>query len=786
MTSHATAQWSLHPDAALRMAGFPFHRWEEQLPADLVAGLSTLDDAWAAVSAHRNRLLTATFPAVVERTADRAALRLLSTTRAKVGRFRRVDAEPDDVGLRHDLSRWTALLDAADRATAEFRERYPTHLRRLREQLHRSVGRDPVREAVGLLNPGFGQVLTGYLAQGPASAPRSRDHSLEQRIVLYLQRLTAKNETNSFFGPIGTATIDPQGPDGFTVSGVPDCGPPTVFSSPHVSRALASRIASDPELAAEIPLRRSPMFEVVGDRLVHLPTGRSTHLTADELAAWNAGRRHVDGEGDAAARLIRFGALLPRIPLDLYSAEPLDSLVDWLRRLRHRSTATHWLDRISDLRAGITAFATTTGAGRGGALSMLERRVAELTERPERRGAGEMYADRSVLFEERENQLTLTIGGERAATLPAELEPALTYWAAVGRQRWAQHQRAAIALFDRTWPNATEIPLPAYLAAAAQLPVVDEPTGAQTHIAELVGESTDEVRLAPEQLSALASALDGPVLSSVDIMIAGDSPGAGGSRWVFGEAHAGHLLSVFPTDYYARARRPLASEERDRWLFDALSRAGRRPAWLVTGRETKIFQYPQPAVAVQLRPHLPDDKALPASRLRVRREVDQVVLHDDRGPLWLLPAVRPATTGFDPLAPLSVPAVQNIPFGGDGSRPRVVIGNVVAQRASWHIPIPRLTALSGVDQFLAARSFRREHNMPELVFVRLPWERKPTLLDFRNPLSVRAFAGQLRNAPAGQPERLRFTEMLPGPDDLWLAGGRTFELRVLAVRAPAS
>jgi hypothetical protein len=260
---------------------------------------------------------------------------------------------------------------------------------------------------------------------------------------------------------------------------------------------------------------------------------------------------------------------------------------------------------------------------------------------------------------------------------------------------------------------------------------------------------------------------------------------AGGARWVFGEAHAGHLLSVFPTDHFARQEKPHASEKRDRWLFDALQRTGRRAAWLVTGRETKIFQYPLPAVAVQLKPHLPDHVALPAAKLRVRRDADLLMLCDNNGPLWLLPAVRPKTNGLDPLVPLSFPAVQNVPLGQGTSRPRVVIDQTVIQRASWRVPAPRLATLTGVEQYLGARAFRRLNRLPELVFVRLPWEPKPTLVDFRNPLSVAAFIGQLRHPASGETETLElsFTEMLPGPSEIWFGKGHTFEIRALAVRA---
>ncbi|MGH4008046.1 MAG: hypothetical protein ACRDTH_07785, partial [Pseudonocardiaceae bacterium] len=724
-------------------------------------------------------------------------LRSLSRLRTAVGKFRPVTTAAAPRAVQRDLARWNDRLDALEQASNALRVGFPDELLLLRRRLHEVAGREPLPEAVGMLSPSVAESLARYAARPLPDRATSRDRGLEHRIIRYLQRLVAKNETNSFFGPVGSAGIDPQASAPLRVLGEPGCGPPVVFSSPRVARAIAELLAADPEIGAHVPLRRSPMFRLAGSRLTHLPTGRSLRPGPGELAAWRGAGGSPGCGAPAAAppgrpelpeRLIRLGALTRQVPLDLWSAEPLDSLEDWLRRLPPGPAIARWLARIGELRADIRSFAAARGGDRGAVLSRLEQRVADLTGASRRQGAGGMYTDRSVLFEERENRISLTIGGPAATGLAGQLAPALTYWAAAACQRREQHQRVAAELFDRAWPDRHEVPLPTYLAAAAALPAVTAPTNAELHvdavIGELAREGTAQVRLPAQELESLGTAIDGPVFSSVDLLVAADERGAatGAVRWVLGEAHAGHLLSVFPTDHFARCRDPRVGERRDRWLWQALQSTGRRVAWLVTGRDTKIFQYRLPAPAVQLRPHLPEHAAHPASELVVRRAAGGVALHDAEGPLWLLPAVRPATEGFDPLAALTLPAVHHVPFGRGARRPRVVVGDTVVQRASWHVPATGLAALPGVEQFLAARSFRREHGMPEQVFVRVPGEPKPALLDFRNPLSVGAFAGQLRHDPAGGTDGTpMFSEMLPGPAELWLADRRTFELRILAV-----
>jgi hypothetical protein len=76
--------------------------------------------------------------------------------------------------------------------------------------------------------------------------------------------------------------------------------------------------------------------------------------------------------------------------------------------------------------------------------------------------------------------------------------------------------------------------------------------------------------------------------------------------------------------------------------------------------------------------------------------------------------------------------------------------------------------------------------MPRRVFALSPCETKPVYVEFDSPVLTRILCRQLRRAAADAPGRpTRFTEMLPAPDDCWLAdadGQRyTSELRLVAV-----
>jgi hypothetical protein len=80
----------------------------------------------------------------------------------------------------------------------------------------------------------------------------------------------------------------------------------------------------------------------------------------------------------------------------------------------------------------------------------------------------------------------------------------------------------------------------------------------------------------------------------------------------------------------------------------------------------------------------------------------------------------------------------------------------------------------------------RERGLPRRVFAKSPIEMKPIYVDFDSPALTRILCRQIRRAAAEVPDRpVRFTEMLPGPEDCWLRDeeGRRFtsELRLVAV-----
>jgi hypothetical protein len=112
---------------------------------------------------------------------------------------------------------------------------------------------------------------------------------------------------------------------------------------------------------------------------------------------------------------------------------------------------------------------------------------------------------------------------------------------------------------------------------------------------------------------------------------------------------------------------------------------------------------------------------------------------------------------------------------------RMTIGRTVLQREGWTVPA------SEIPQTAAdVPAFARDRGMPRRVFMKSPVERKPMFLDTESQTLGRILCRLARKAAELSPTAtIRFTEMLPAPEECWLRGpdGKRYasELRLVAV-----
>jgi hypothetical protein len=102
--------------------------------------------------------------------------------------------------------------------------------------------------------------------------------------------------------------------------------------------------------------------------------------------------------------------------------------------------------------------------------------------------------------------------------------------------------------------------------------------------------------------------------------------------------------------------------------------------------------------------------------------------------------------------------------------PRVRYGSVVLARQQWSVragQVPlRRPGEGEAAWFLAWRRWRREHGVPRRVFLTTPssGEYKPLYVDFDSYFCLTLVDAMVRDNPGV----LVLTEMLPGPERLWM------------------
>jgi hypothetical protein len=447
--------------------------------------------------------------------------------------------------------------------------------------------------------------------------------------------------------------------------------------------------------------------------------------------------------------------------------------------LRCRGLAA--LDRIDRCRSAAARAADPSALE--DALSDLDRVFEELTGQSATRRPGQTYAARTLLYLDCMRDLDLTVGpairDELAATLPPLLAAARWY---CGQVYEAARKLISEAAADVV-PGALDRALRTVLPALAQLPdVVAEANKELQQRWSVLLADPDLATIGTRAAAAFADhapAWPISVYHSFDIQIAARSTAAisaGDYLCVVGDFHPG--ANPLGQGMFA-TRHP----DRNQFLDAIAADVGTLPflipprdiGFQTTRNMPAITRPGDMHVAAGARDRMPDGyRTFPAADLITDGQTVATPDGSWQAPLadllWL-PLLIAAVHGYDPFPVAKV----------GGHAERVTIGRTVWRRETWHIS-PTL----GPACPEATASWARDLGLPRRVFALSPGELKPIYVDFDSPVLTRILCRQLRRAAADFPGRLsRFTEMLPGPDDCWLADedGRryTSELRLVAV-----
>ncbi|HJP73666.1 MAG TPA: hypothetical protein VJ914_05325 [Pseudonocardiaceae bacterium] len=672
---------------------------------------------------------------------------------------------------------------------------FDRHMDRSRTVVAELLTRPPAAEALLLSNPDSLDRITA-LAQTTGEPVNSR---ARQRLRLgwnYLQRFHAKNDTCSFFGPLAWGRVDRDANAALTLTVAEPGAPPLrrrrVVFEQWVVDGLAEALRDD--LSTSVPARLHSGCDLDGDT-VRVPDGRQIPVNAEAMALL---RLAQDGRLDpvtlaaadpsVSAAVSRF--LVPDLSLPLGSPDAVEVLTDAvaarapLGRTGPALAAAHQLVSLRE------KFERSEGAAvrRGllGEMSDALTACGVVVTRPK----GTMYASRLPVYEDCEQNLTVSMGGAFADRLRDRLLPVLRLYRVLAQCAAARLHARYAEVFDQL-DVAGPVDFLTVLRALRRPeqplwePVVAE-LRAQLHDAWAAlasGISSADLELTSAGIDRIAASLRestpeqhrftdvlGVGVVSPDLLLAEPDLAtidAGQARIVVGEVHPGVLTALQPV-----VMPFLGDDEIGQPLgeIDALLAPG-RILLAPTSRTYHRSQINWPVVPNLWEIMLPGSVGRVPSARRIPAGRGRVVREDG-----LLRFLDPRTGRDEDLITVLSSDLHQILFAlasdvlGGALPHRVKWQRIELKRRSWRfdaatIPEPGKPAESLTD-FRSLASWAEANGLPRHCFFKAAGEPKPMYLDWRNPLAVDAFARMAKRSGS-----VLITEMSPGPDELWLRDG---------------
>ncbi|HJL43724.1 MAG TPA: lantibiotic dehydratase [Myxococcales bacterium LLY-WYZ-16_1] len=709
--------------------------------------------------------------------------------------IRRLSKDQPVQGAPEGFEAAFAALEAArwarERARADY-ERMVEAARLHSGRAARAAVADPrFRAAMLWQNPRILERLR--LAQwdpGDSSQKNRRD---EELVARYAQRYGAKNDTIGFFGPTAWARLDPDSPT--LVDARPAPGPVgnrRVFLEHWAAEAVLARLDEwEPARAHACPRRRPALSVQSGEvrldgKAKVLPREVVEVLSACDgrtpvhvlRSRWAATGRDLDRWEALLLELEDAGWVELRHRLPAYCLDPRAELSDRLDALPVPDGLRASWQELEAALARLEPVAEQPEA-LAEALKQVERAFEAASHTSAHRSAGQLYAGRTVVFEDCIRAGRWILG---RPMLDLVVPPLL---AVLQSARWWVDRLTETVLrrAEAQVGTASEVPLSSFLRAF--LPWLEE----APFLSTLQEDLRNRWRPILEDPAALATAetlrarvhkafphggrgWPGCRFHSPDILLA-RGPGRP-DRAVLGELH---LATHTQLPVTALALHP-DPDGLLRWCRDALG----GPICVPVPRRRDVHRalpWPPHPSAVLLETSLDT-----AAGTRAARAVGEL-------------SVRATSGGLRVVGPdLDLPLLALLDghlsdrlastfrvTGGGRHEPRITVDGLVIGREGWAFDAAELVFARGADRNERLRgtlAWRAQHGLPERFFVKASSEAKPFLCDLANPLSVENLCRVVRECSA-----IRCTELLPDFDDCWLedgSGGRsTSEFRFVFV-----
>ncbi|MFG1744435.1 thioesterase domain-containing protein [Micromonospora chalcea] len=697
----------------------------------------------------------------------------------------------------------------ADRFDKEFEEALRSGAQRFS-----ALAADPLlREAVTWQNRGALVAFDGLVRGGADAARNVRRRDRERALLKYWQRYCGKNETVGFFGPSCWVTVDPAQPEVARVNpGDRLTRRRWVWFESWALTAYADRIGADLAVRRWWPPMLRPHL-AVRDRAVLRP-GRPpltlTPVEAELLRAADGRRPAADLVADPAIGLRRPEdgyALLDRLverelitwdaalPVSPDAERVLADRIEAIGDEPARAAARAGFDRLRAARDEVAAAAGDAERLRA-ALDALDATFTELTGVPAVRRAGQMYAGRTVCYEDSARDLDVVFGAPLLAELAAPLDVLLR------AARWLANALARAYLDvlrglyeELRAESGGPVPLADLWFLAQGMFWGDGERPVDAVAAEFAARwsglfgldtlpaGTTDVRLRAADLADRIDAVfpgAGPewsnaAIHSPDLQICATDADAlrrGDYTVVLGELHAAWSsfdCAVFTPSHpdVERLRDALAADlgqRRVRLLFPAdWPRRTSRTAESLTGPTDRHLAFLDA-------PGADPARVLPTVDLVVDDVDGELVATASDGQRW------PLTEIF--AEPFSAHAVDGFKLVAAAPyTPRITVDRLVLARQTWRTTVgdSGLAVPNGErERFLAVRDWRRRLGLPEQVYVKFGTETKPCFVDLSAPAFATTLCAMARAARVDGGDDVSFTvsEMLPAPEQAWVPDGQ--------------
>lgn len=638
-------------------------------------------------------------------------------------------------------------------------------------------------------------------------------------VANYYQRYCVKNDTIGFFGPVGWAALTED--DAISIrAGDTLLRSRSVYFEHWAIDSLAAHFSSIPGIREHLPPRLLPTVRIEG-HVVHYGIAKTVQVppvVADLLS-------RCDGQASAQAISEQF------CTGESAQFEEPDEVYELLEELTEKGLLTWTMEipsggpdaalALTNILANLPESNASTGAqasfaaldsarasleDSAGRPAEIGRKLQELDDCYEAlvgtdatRNAGEMYAGRTLVYEDCLRNIDLSLGRSFVDKFGSAL-----YLMSISA-RWFSHEigeqyrtlansifsefrtdetvsyiefwKRLAPAFPESADEASEIALDARAKLASKWAAILNIDGNEGQPVQL--ESSTLLPLAEKLFAAPAPGWPSARHVSPDMMISAAGPEAlvrGEFQGVLGEIHLGN--SVPSTVRLQQHDSPMDIYE---WNEEDLGESivcPVQPTSMVT-RADRV-SWSNKDVSLELgttRSWRPREQVLRAADLVVKRVDGRLQVH-----------CRVSGRSFDILAfldqYLTFVTTSNFSWTPDWDRvPRVSIDSLVIMREQWKFDLDGVEFLQlneGAEQFLAARRWARACGLPRWVFFKVPHETKPVFLDFDSPVLVARARTLMSKAT-----RVSISEMSPTFDELWLpdSAGDIYasEIRIVAV-----